>query len=630
MAISLDEWLGPEAGGKALTLARLRAAGVRVLPGLVLLPGDLAPSVDALRALGPRLVVRSSSVAEDRAGRSAAGVFLSEVGVAPEDVAAAVARVRASAVSDGARAYGVGDLPLAVLIQPVCAADWLAMARRRSDGSVLVERRRPGEPEWGRVEAREGPELVALFAEVEAVLGAPVDLELATLDKVWTVLQARPSPPPIPQPIWNAPGPGRWRLDAEHNPAPLSEAQAGLVAAVHGAGPLQAVVQGWLYYREEPPLEAPLVLANLRQIFDEELVPDCLRVLAAVDQGSLPSVLAAYRHVYRRYVDELSPTLRAARRQLDDLLRAELGEGLASHAALLGGTGGLTVERDELLWRLGAGQLVAGELLRFAAYAPAWDVAAPTDGEDPERLRQLAAAFVGRPSPLALQRQATATADTAREQIAARVGVEARPRFLTLLPLVREACVVAEDDDRLFFEAQWTVRRALLRRGQALVAAGQLSSVDEIFCLSLEDDAPTPEKVGAAQRRQRANQRVRPPDSFDDGVARFAPVAGTALRGQPTFGAARGRALVLGPLRQPPAIIPAGTILVVAALLPSLGPLLPSLAALVTEHGGVMSHGATLAREYALPAVLGVPGATQIPDGAELFVDGQRGLVLVL
>jgi phosphoenolpyruvate-protein kinase (PTS system EI component) len=51
------------------------------------------------------------------------------------------------------------------------------------------------------------------------------------------------------------------------------------------------------------------------------------------------------------------------------------------------------------------------------------------------------------------------------------------------------------------------------------------------------------------------------------------------------------------------------------------------LKAIVVAHGGATSHGATLAREYGVPAVLGARGADAIADGAELFVDGAAGRV---
>ncbi|MEM1415892.1 MAG: PEP-utilizing enzyme [Myxococcota bacterium] len=47
----------------------------------------------------------------------------------------------------------------------------------------------------------------------------------------------------------------------------------------------------------------------------------------------------------------------------------------------------------------------------------------------------------------------------------------------------------------------------------------------------------------------------------------------------------------------------------------------------MTEIGSPLSHGAVVAREYGIPAVVGVPDATQIPDGARLRVDGTAGTI---
>jgi pyruvate,water dikinase len=74
-----------------------------------------------------------------------------------------------------------------------------------------------------------------------------------------------------------------------------------------------------------------------------------------------------------------------------------------------------------------------------------------------------------------------------------------------------------------------------------------------------------------------------------------------------------------------------GDVLVALTTTPAWTPLFSSLAALVTETGGVLSHAAIVAREYRLPAVVGAEGATRlIPDGATLLVDGSAGTVTVL
>ena len=73
---------------------------------------------------------------------------------------------------------------------------------------------------------------------------------------------------------------------------------------------------------------------------------------------------------------------------------------------------------------------------------------------------------------------------------------------------------------------------------------------------------------------------------------------------------------------------PAGAVLVVSTLDPSLAPLLPRLGGLVAETGSVLSHLAILARELGVPTVVGVAGALdRFPPGTTLVVDGTTGEV---
>jgi pyruvate,water dikinase len=64
---------------------------------------------------------------------------------------------------------------------------------------------------------------------------------------------------------------------------------------------------------------------------------------------------------------------------------------------------------------------------------------------------------------------------------------------------------------------------------------------------------------------------------------------------------------------------------------PSWSPLFVAVAGLVTEVGGLMTHGAVIAREYGLPAVVGVEHATErIRDGQRVRVHGAEGVVELL
>jgi pyruvate,water dikinase len=74
--------------------------------------------------------------------------------------------------------------------------------------------------------------------------------------------------------------------------------------------------------------------------------------------------------------------------------------------------------------------------------------------------------------------------------------------------------------------------------------------------------------------------------------------------------------------------VPDGAVLVVPTLDPSLATLLPRLGGLVAETGSVLSHLAILAREYGVPTVVGLPGATRrFSEGTWVVVDGSTGQV---
>jgi pyruvate,water dikinase len=107
------------------------------------------------------------------------------------------------------------------------------------------------------------------------------------------------------------------------------------------------------------------------------------------------------------------------------------------------------------------------------------------------------------------------------------------------------------------------------------------------------------------------------------------PAPGTRLVGLPaSAGVVEGRARVLEPGAVGLDAVAAGEILVSRTTDVGLSPLFLVAAAVVTELGGPLSHAAVVAREYGIPAVVNVPGATiAIRTGDRLRVDGDRGVV---
>jgi pyruvate,water dikinase len=186
-------------------------------------------------------------------------------------------------------------------------------------------------------------------------------------------------------------------------------------------------------------------------------------------------------------------------------------------------------------------------------------------------------------------------------------------------------------------------KRALLAEAERLVHAGALHEKEDLFWLRFEElqDVVRTHQVDEPLVRQReaafrSYQSLTPPRVLtSDGEAvagsyRRDDVPDGALVGLPVSGGTvEGRARVV--LDMAHADLEADDILVTAYTDPSWTPLFVTAGGLVTEVGGLMTHGAVVAREYGLPAVVGVEGATRrIRDGARVRVHGTGGYVEVL
>lgn len=635
-------------GYKAAHLARLIAAGLPVPPGFAidtqafrsivdeLALGDpetighaLATAADRIetavlsaelvreveeraRALGDALVVRSSSTLEDTATGAAPGLFSSVVGVRVDELWAAIRSVWTSALAPIAASYarGKGPSAMGVVVQPHIAGE-----------RVTIYTRPPGAPAtdelWlqraGKIEklAREvladdvGGRCAALALDAEraidaAATGADVELVIAA-ERIW-VVQARAIAAPkvatqsAPPPIVLAPlaADSRvWKLDIAHNPEPLSPAQAGLVERVEAAGFApwsMRVCAGYLYTTPRPTTAiAPLVdAADLeRRAADIEA-----RIGAVLDESpaDLEAALAQYLAFYRIWATELVPLVAAAKAELaaDDLLgaRPSAVESILLAAARDG------VPLAELRARLGA-------------LSPAWDVAVPTYDEEPHALAE------------ALERIRTALSVT-------HASFATDPRR----DLARAGADLAERDDFYFATAQWRVRRALLDRAAALHWQG-----DDVFWLPIDDVlagtlGPVAARRHAAAARgayERASQWTMP-------LIVGAPTAmtGPALRGVGSGGSVTGQVCKIGGRAPTKIALSRHHVVVVRAVTPALAVLVAGAAALVSETGSLLDHGAAMARELGMPCVVGCREAySRLQDGQLVTVRGDEGIVEV-
>ncbi|MCC6831046.1 MAG: phosphoenolpyruvate synthase [Thermoleophilia bacterium] len=183
-------------------------------------------------------------------------------------------------------------------------------------------------------------------------------------------------------------------------------------------------------------------------------------------------------------------------------------------------------------------------------------------------------------------------------------------------------------------------RRALMAEAARLVRAGVLDDAEDAFFLTFGEFADAvrarrADRTRIARRRDefRWHGTLTPPRVLTsegetlNGAYRREDVPAGALTGLAvSVGTVEGRARVVLDIAS--ADLAPGDILVTPHTDPSWTPAFVTVAGLVTEVGGVMTHGAVIAREYGLPAVVGVADATRrIRDGQRIRVHGAAGYV---
>jgi rifampicin phosphotransferase len=210
---------------------------------------------------------------------------------------------------------------------------------------------------------------------------------------------------------------------------------------------------------------------------------------------------------------------------------------------------------------------------------------------------------------------------------------------------LRRAHALAGSREMTRFVVALVLARArvlLLPVGEELLRAGRLSQAEDIFFLTLPEVhaalTGTDMRVQVRSRRatyeEEGTRRHVPLVLLSDGTEptvqpQGIPLASGALQGTPASpGIATGNARVI--LDPHGATLSPGEILVAPTTDPGWTPLFLTAGGLVMEMGGAMAHGAIVAREYGIPAVVGVPGASvRIATGMRLTVDGTAGTVVI-
>jgi len=302
-------------------------------------------------------------------------------------------------------------------------------------------------------------------------------------------------------------------------------------------------------------------------------------------------------------------------------------------------------------------------LATFGQRTPTISLAVPTLAEEPTPL-------------MATLKQALASPDRDLERDHAELGrvrelrmeearsalqgypAPVREEFERRLAAARTAARLGEDHNYLIdFRSTAELRRLFLELGRRFDVAGVLADADDVVHLTpvevretalhlLDPQLPDLDRRGVVDERKAELARyatidppatlgVRPEGSPPPPASSVAAQRRMArdgiLTGTPgSAGVVRGRVRVLRSLADADRVL-AGEVLVAPTTSQPWMPLFATAAALVTETGGVLSHAAVVAREYRLPAVVGIAGATRaLHDGQMVEVDGDRGLVRIV
>jgi rifampicin phosphotransferase len=286
------------------------------------------------------------------------------------------------------------------------------------------------------------------------------------------------------------------------------------------------------------------------------------------------------------------------------------------------------------------------------------DLGVPRWSEDPAHIINVLANYLKLTDPgLAPDRlfgQAAEKAETKVAELTARARAKSRVRGSIVahsLRRARETAGMREYPKFRLVAALAAIRRQIQLVGEELADAGRITAPDDIFFLDL-----TEARVGlrgadlrgpAAERRRSYQREMRrrhiPRLLLSDGTDVEAAMAaqthaassaagqlqpGTLVGAPASAGTVTGKARVI--LDPAGAHLEPGEILVAPSTDPGWTPLFMTAGALVMEMGGPISHGAVVAREYGIPAVVGVPDATiRIRTGDTVTVNGAAGTIVV-
>ncbi len=277
------------------------------------------------------------------------------------------------------------------------------------------------------------------------------------------------------------------------------------------------------------------------------------------------------------------------------------------------------------------------------------DLWAPTFSDAPEQVHHLLEVAGQGPDPA----ERAAGRESAEREVRAAVASQPLGQLKLLvvdrvLELARRYVALREDQRFAWQRTLALLRRAFLGIGEHLAAQGLLARADDLFFATLDEvrelirsEAPPGSQEAIAARRAAFERLQREFDraphlsypAFLRGNRPLEPAPeaeGNRWRGVPVSpGLVRGPARVIHTPDEFCRLEP-GDILVARSTDPGWTPIFGRLGGLIMERGGQLSHGSVVAREYGLPAVVGIPRVMELlHDGDRVLLDGRTGTVVL-
>ena len=411
--------------------------------------------------------------------------------------------------------------------------------------------------------------------------------------------------------------------------------------------------------------KAEMRLRQYRSDFDQRLTEEIFPTFQAEVEAerersyadlSDAELVAKFRTWRAKTLDDFAPKVLTATllagfslQRLEAALQKCLDETAAKTLAnrlMSGLSGNLTVETNEKLWQVATEDLALTEFLKDYGHRAVdeFELAQPRWREDTTYLEQVIASFQQEVSGADKQQENTThfarqveQRESAEAELTTLLGEKAnlRKQIESELDFTRRYMPFRETAKFYLMLGYEQIRRALLELDNRYELDGGIFYLVPDELEQLIDGEVFGEVIAARKAQRELMLQIEVTDViFSDALEDIGkPMAMGAAEIYTgvgvSAGVATGKARVL---LKPTDVQPSDRdyILVCPSTDPAWTPLFLHAAGLVMERGGLLSHGAVVAREYGVPAVANIPNATQrITDGQMLQIDGNQGIVSV-